>query len=273
MSSNKNIVPDKLSVPSCVSVKKHFLVCDQCDNIKVSDNCQSCQAKTTTNHFLMLNIKEQFEAFFSKVENVQQIDECKSDLTQLGYYKDSKISQIHQTGHNICTLTINTDGMQIFRKSLVDAWPIFLTVNELPVSKKYANENIFLPGIWMGQRKLSNYVVLNEMCQAIAMLENGVSCANHPPIKVYCIYGSFDKPACSTMVNRQSSNAEYGCCFCKCKSKRHERKIYYDVLSEYLYLDHPLIASRMIKSTETDAAFKGLKGFSPLRYSNIINIC
>ena len=265
LSNSKNVIPRKLNIPPCVSVKKHFLICDQCDNIKLSDNCDTCQVKTVSNHFLLLNIKEQFESFFSKEENIEKIIACKSDLSKLGYHEDSIIQAIHQVDPNVCTLTINTDGMQVFRKSLVDAWPIFLTVNELPTKNKYSSENIFLPGIWMGQRKLSNYVVLNQMCQAIAQLENGVRCSNHTLIKVFCIYGSFDKPARSTMLNRQSSNAEYGCCFCKLKSKRNGHRVYYDVLSNYEYLSHPLITSRMIKSTETNAPFKGSKGFSPLR--------
>ena len=260
----KGTLPTKMDISPFLSISKNFLICDVCDVIKSSDFCNHCDSKTTTNHFLLLNIREQFKRFFLQNDNLQQVLEVSNDICQLGYSKNSKIDNFHNSHKDSCTLTINTDGMQIFRKSMMDAWPVFLTINELPITKKYAKENIFLPGIWMGQRKLSNLVVLNEMCIAIADLEKGIKISENQ-IKVFCIYGSFDKPARSTMLNHQSSNAEYGCCFCTSHAKRNGRKVYYDIKMEYNYLTNALITSRMIKSVEKNEPFKGLKGFSPLR--------
>ena len=264
LAADKQAIPDKITIDPYIRIKKQYIICDSCDNVKLSEICDSCQKKTIGNHFLLLNTKEQVEKILSFEENMHSIINNRDNLSILGYHEGSLINKIHGAESNACTLTFNTDGMQVFRKSIMDAWPIFLTINELPAHKKYAKENIILPGIWMGKRKLSNLVVLNEMCQSIAQMERGISVKSRT-IKVFCIYGSFDKPARSTILNRQSSNAEYGCCFCVEKSKRHGKKLYYNLLHSNQYMDHSLIMSRMIKSTERNEPFKGLKGFSPIR--------
>lgn len=37
------------------------------------------------------------------------------------------------------SLTLNTDGVAIYRSSKVELWPVWFTVNELPKCKRYNN--------------------------------------------------------------------------------------------------------------------------------------
>ena len=49
-------------------------------------------------------------------------------------YKDLK--EFTSKGNNI-TLTVNTDGIQIFKSSSVSMWPIWIVINELPITMRY----------------------------------------------------------------------------------------------------------------------------------------
>lgn len=255
-----------------VKITKQFIICSDCDTVKDDDGfCQVCQQNTTNGHFLLLNIAEQISDFLANPTNFSNVSYFSKNLQTLGYCDSSKIVEVHKKHSCCCTLTINTDGMRVFRKSLADAWPIFLTINELPVLERYAIQNIFIPGIWLGQSKLSNYVVLNKCCSEIGSLESGINLINGQLMKVYCIYGSFDKPARAAMLNHKASNAIDGCCFCDEKSLRQNRKCFYQVKNSYQLSTHEAALMNMIKAVEQNQPSMGYKGFSPLRYS-MINI-
>lgn len=43
------------------------------------------------------------------------------------------------TSQGNLTLVVNTDGIQLFKSSTVSMWPIWILINELPVSLRYVN--------------------------------------------------------------------------------------------------------------------------------------
>ncbi len=45
------------------------------------------------------------------------------------------------------TFLINTDGVSICSKSKLTIWPVYLTINELPIESRFAIENTILAGI------------------------------------------------------------------------------------------------------------------------------
>ena len=53
--------------------------------------------------------------------------------------RDGKKYQESATQGTI-TLTMNTDGVQLFKSSAVSTWPVWVIINELPMSMKYARK-------------------------------------------------------------------------------------------------------------------------------------
>jgi hypothetical protein len=57
------------------------------------------------------------------------------------------------------TLTLNADIIQPNNGSAQTIWPILLVINEIPLKRRFAIENIILAGVWLGSSKLTR----NEM--------------------------------------------------------------------------------------------------------------
>ena len=210
----------------------------------------------------MLNFEDQLKQIIdSKYDSILRTLENKTH----GFFDSSLFSKIHLEYPNSVTLTINTDGVQIFRKGHIDAWPFYMTVNELEMDEKFKVKNIIFPAIWMGHRKISNLVVLNMLFHEISLLERGIDIEQRGLFRIFCIYGSFDKPARAIILNCQSSNATYGCVFCKSKSIHRNKKCWYQLESSHSYKTQDHIKASMIQATQQNKPVKGYKGHSPLR--------
>ena len=59
--------------------------------------------------------------------------ECLSDIYDGDGYK--KHASFLSEPSNV-SLTLNTDGVSIYRSSNVDLWPVWFTINELPKNKR-----------------------------------------------------------------------------------------------------------------------------------------
>ena len=60
--------------------------------------------------------------------------------------------------HNI-SFTWYTDGIPVFKSSKVSAWPLYLTINELPFELRYRKENILLAGLWYEKKKNQTQII------------------------------------------------------------------------------------------------------------------
>ena len=89
----------------------------------------------------------------------------------------SVVSDIHDGRHykkfaseGNLTLLANTDGMQLFKSSPVAMWPMWVTINELPIKMRYkkyclfnqksiyhhnrfSKKNMILAGLWCNAEK------------------------------------------------------------------------------------------------------------------------
>ena len=134
-------------------------------------------------------------------------------MSNLGYTNDSIFSKLHSESDNLITLTLNTDGMVVYKKGHISAWPFYLTINELPMVLKYKIKNVIISAIYIGYRKIDNLEAINKIMHQISSFRNNVEIKSRQ-IQIEVIYGAFNKPARSLALNCQSSNAFYGCVFC-----------------------------------------------------------
>ena len=54
---------------------------------------------------------------------------------------------------NNILFAMNMDGVAIFKSSKISMWPVFLLINELPLSDRKAGENTLFYGVWIASRK------------------------------------------------------------------------------------------------------------------------
>jgi hypothetical protein len=116
-------------------------------------SCKKCNVKLNMSYYL--NINQQIQKIFSEIE----INELKTltsstaniltDITDGLLYK-----KILETGDGASfmkkgafSFLLNTDGISICKKSKLTIWPWYLTCNELPISKRFAFNNLILAGL------------------------------------------------------------------------------------------------------------------------------
>lgn len=75
---------------------------------------------------------------------------------------------------NTVSFSINTDGVQIFKSSTVSMWPVFMTMNELPLSERVLKENIIYYGLWIASKKPMMWSYLKPLHEKMKQLEDGV---------------------------------------------------------------------------------------------------
>lgn len=75
---------------------------------------------------------------------------------------------------NTVSFSINTDGVQIFKSATVSMWPVFMTMNELPMSERVLKENIIYYGLWIASKKPMMWSYLKPLHKEMKQLEDGV---------------------------------------------------------------------------------------------------
>ena len=105
------------------------------------------------------DIKQQLNSIISK-NSIDFSYAASIDLEKNNDYKDVTDGRIYKNflsteeGHHIrsgngFTFSINTDGCNPSNKSLISIWPVFLTINEIPIGDRYCMENVIIAGIYI----------------------------------------------------------------------------------------------------------------------------
>ena len=128
------------------------------------------------------------------------------------------ISKYFSSGNTI-KVTLYTDGVNTFKKSKYAIWPIFLVLNDLPYNLRYKISNIIICGIWYGDSKPNLQILLKIIFFEHIRSLNSSFNLNGFMFKLLFQYIVADKPARSMILNMQSSNSEFFCPKCLCRTK------------------------------------------------------
>jgi hypothetical protein len=71
-------------------------------------------------------------------------DDFYDDIYDGELYQSFKRS--FRTSEFIYSFTINTDGISMSNKSNLSIWPVFLTINELPLEERFCIQNVIVAG-------------------------------------------------------------------------------------------------------------------------------
>jgi hypothetical protein len=103
--------------------------------------------------FYYLNLRNQIERILSKTNLFDKTFNEPSDDETISDVKDGQLYRklLEDIGDSLrsksaFTFTINTDGISPFDKSKLTIWPVFLSINELPLGDRFAIENTIVAG-------------------------------------------------------------------------------------------------------------------------------
>ncbi|CAF0992928.1 unnamed protein product [Brachionus calyciflorus] len=112
---------------------------------------------------------------------------------------------------------LNTDGISLCNKSKITIWPVYLNINEIPIQSRYSLENTILAGMCVGDEKPNFDSFLHPIILQLSKLEMGINLKVNnlnTLCRFFLLYGIFDKPARSSILNMIAHNGDYGCLKC-----------------------------------------------------------
>ena len=119
---------------------------------------------------------------------------------------------------NSVSFSLNTDGVQIFKSSVVSMWPVYMMINELPSSERKLKENIVYYGLWISSKKPIMWSFLKPLHDEMCKLEDGVNLKDNNEkeftMKATIINCVCDLPARCMVSNSMQFNGKYGCWYC-----------------------------------------------------------
>ena len=243
-----------------IKAKCEYIICTNCNSMKNSVFCNTCQCKTENNYYTLFDVESQLNSILEN--EIDTMLRYRDNIGLLGYHKESVINKVHEKTGNF-TLALNTDGVCVYRKRTKDTWPIYLVINELPVPKKFSLSNVILAGLWVGRSKINNKIVLNDTMKYLSTFEQTGVEYNHETYKFSVIFGSFDKPASALILNTSYFNSEFGCRYCLAKRTTLNRKPCF--LNPGKKRTHFFQIAKGIEASNSNKPVMGLRGISCLR--------
>lgn len=215
--TNKNWI-EMFICPKCQKNPNTKTICSQCDCGFDSDS--------KPKSFLSFSIREQLNRIINNNQDLfLTIRHLRSGLTDIS---DGTVHQTIQrtvTG-NFLSLTMNVDGIQPNRNSQQILWPILLVVNELPIKRRFAIENVILGGVWLNSTKPTREemsLFLRSVVDELLIIERGHKfyfdnrITSPTDARIILIACCCDKPAQALLQFLPEPIAAYGCGFCEVK--------------------------------------------------------
>ncbi|PIK38304.1 hypothetical protein BSL78_24855 [Apostichopus japonicus] len=180
-------------------------------------------------YFVQISLLHQLQVLFNRKEFSQQVrnhrfhhlktttHNCIRDVYDSKLYQD-----LYQAGFlnnpNNLSFAMNTDGVAIFKSSKLSMWPVYMIVNELPISERKARENMLMYGIWISPKKPIMWSFLNPLFLDLRKLESGVRLTDFSGEEFLCkaalLSCTCDLPAKSLVTNSIQFNGKHGCWHC-----------------------------------------------------------
>jgi len=161
--------------------QRHY-ICDKCElalpNTYICASCNKtfCRESLNANSqfFITLSIKYQIEGLLQNVTIQHSIVKSFKKRQQ---NKDSNIKTDIYSGHvyqNLkldtedLTLTINTDGIPVFKSSNYNVWPVLFCINEIPPHLR--KNTIIVGGLWFRLSKPNMSVFLKPIVEELNII-------------------------------------------------------------------------------------------------------
>ena len=242
--------------------------------------CSTCshpvdrkQLLSSGNFFIYIPVQGQLTEILQMHElqfNKSLNDGSVSDIFDGRKYTEFLRNQQKPDGQFI-TLTLNSDGVPVFKSSLYSLWPMLRSINELPRHQR--KKHILMPGLWCGSIKPVFSTFFQPFITEINRLrEHGFLYVNNQgnAVKFYVtvLVVTCDSVARCLLQNIKQFNGAYGCNWCLHEGVRQQKGRGY--VRVYPFDDriknrnHQDNIEHARLALQTQAPIFGVKGPSPL---------
>jgi hypothetical protein len=123
------------------------------------------------------------------------------------------------------SITLNTDGVQIYESNKTSMWPKMICVNNLPLKERFKQDNLIISGFHYSN-KLEMDIYLESFVQEIDRINSrgGIE-LSIGTFKVFCDLSSLDTPAKSKVQNMVQYNGYSGCPYCWARGDYIDRMV------------------------------------------------
>ncbi|CAF1674104.1 unnamed protein product, partial [Rotaria magnacalcarata] len=204
-------------------------ICSECQELSTSSAlCSQCNCHFSSankpNYFFSFPIQNQIERILHYNRDILPTRRCYAmSITDIcdGALHQKLQSRIQES---FLTLTLNVDGIQPNKGSQKTIWPILLVINELPLKRRFAIENIILAGVWPGPSKPSRTemsLFFRPLVEELITLEQGAKFQyqddnnSSTSARIFLIGACCDKPAQALLQFLPEPIATFGCGRCE----------------------------------------------------------
>lgn len=277
-------------------IPKNNFYCKHCySDLEVNNNmyeenaqtmeCLNCKkinkiSSTTDNNFfvtyeLEIQLKEVIEQNIYDFMEHQETLNCNNDISDINDGKLHKSRNVGESYHEV-TLTLNTDGIQVFKSKNKSLWPIQFIINELPINKRFQTKNILVSGLWYDSKHPPMELFLKPVIKELITLKTTGLTVKYKKqevvFNVSLICATLDAPAKSSVQNIVLFNGYDSCSYCEHPGELIDGYVKYphqNCLNKRNHKDavkQMLIAHKKNMTTpgNQNTKVKGFKGICPL---------
>lgn len=214
---------------------EYYIKCSSCMNHTktTSDKvqCENCERELKRGdleYFVYMPIGAQLikciENHFEEIISYRErFVEENSVITDIQDAHQFRISQKKHSKTIVLSLTVNTDGAQIFNSASKSVWPIQICLNFLPPQIRYVAKNVMLVALHSGKPNMRDffYPLLNELKQIYD--DGGIKITKKAqnftflPLITNC---TADLPAKAAVQDMIAHNGYFACGYCAHKGNK-----------------------------------------------------
>jgi hypothetical protein len=210
-------------IKSGSETKKFTCANDECETVTCVENVEVA--------FVTFGLELQLRQLLEKHKNVLIFPKSDHDEFPI---TDVWSGNIHRkimkaTKKAFVSLTLNTDGVQVFNSSSKLLWPIILSVNNLPLEMRFNQDNLIVAGFHMSN-ELDMATFLESLILEVKSLNSkGGIDLSFGKFEVFCPLSSLDAPAKSKVQNMAQFNGYFGCPYCTDKGEYSKKSVKFSI--------------------------------------------
>lgn len=265
-----------LSLDGTVNAYEHTV---NANVICKNPNCKQINSLRTTNSdnfFVTFPLKPQLLETIT--ENLDDfIKQCDNNNTNLTDIQDGKLfKNLPNVERHEISLTLNTDGVQVFNSKSKSLWPVQLMINNLSKTKRFLTKNVIVTALYFNSQHPSMETLLKPLIDEINNIQKSglkIFIDNKEYIfNIRILCSTLDAPAKAAVQNIVLHNGYSSCHYCehpgtkvgigvKYPNKRNIKKRTHIEAVKHMKLADEI---NLNKKTKKIHKVKGFKGKSPL---------
>lgn len=255
--------------------------CNSCYEIvgKNEKNCPSCNNSLTESrsraYFMQLKLVSQLQALWKNKEFCDMVR--KHRFEHFENNKEDKLSDIYDgllykrlfqndgilSSPNNLSFSLNTDGAPLFKSSNISIWPVYMLINELPITQRKKRNYALFYGVWISCRKPQMWSFLKPLYEELNVLgsKGHTFCDYYGSTfdcKCFLLTCTCDLPARAIVYNCNQFNGDFSCWFCLQKGEtfKHESG---GISHVYPFKESPKDPPRTPKTVKRDVQLASTK--------------